>query len=242
MKVALGFWGLTRSLRYTMPSIQTHILDILKKNGINYTIFLHTYFVGTPYYNTHAGEYGIDLDNGEYVLLNADYIACDNQDEIKTRLDLTAYRTHPDPWRTEYQTVDNLVLAMYSKKQLGSLIKTTIDRGDVFDYVLFLRPDCQYVTDFDVNWFSGVTDTNILVPDFHCYSFKFNDRFALATPTNAIQYSKLFDIMLEYSRKLKLHSETTNYYYVTEILRLSVGYIPFRFNRVRANGIFYKDV
>lgn len=239
MKIALAFWGLTRSLRHTMPSIQMRILDVFKKHGIDYTIFLHTYFVNSIYSNSRAGEYGIILDNEEYRLLGADYLRRDDQDALKVALNLTAYRTHPDPWNTKYEMVDNFVLAMYSKKQLGLMIQ---ESGCTFDYVLFLRPDVQYTVDFDVRWLDIATPKCICVPNFHRFSFKFNDRFALATTANALLYSKQFDYMLEYSKQKLLHSETMGYDYVTEILKLTVMYIPFHFNRVRANGVVRNDI
>ena len=34
MKIALAFWGLTRSLKYTIESINEKILNILKKHNI----------------------------------------------------------------------------------------------------------------------------------------------------------------------------------------------------------------
>jgi len=239
MKIALAFWGLTRSLRYTMPSIQLRILDVLKKHGIDYTIFLHTYFVNSVYSNLRAGECGIVLDNEEYQLLGAEYVRRDNQDDLKLGLNLTAYRKHPDPWDTKYEMVDNFILAMYSKKQLGLMIK---ESGCEFNYVLFLRPDVEYIVDLDVRWLPLATEKQICVPDFHCFSFKFNDRFAITTQTNAIRYSTLFDSMLNYSRLRPLHSETINYDFVTRVLKLAVAYVPFRFNRVRANGIVRNDV
>jgi hypothetical protein len=238
MKVALAFWGLTRSLKNTYSTIQKHILEVLENHNIEYTIFVHTYYVGSPFTNTRAGEYNLQLDNNEYDLLNADYIERDDQDIIKQKLNLILYRTHPDPWETNYQMVDNFVLAMYSKKQVGKIIQ---ESGQTFDYVLFLRPDVQYVNDLNPEWFGKVSETQICVPDFHCFSFKINDRFAIATQENALKMSQCFDTMLEYSKTAPLHSETFQYNYVTK-LNLTIAYIPFYFNRIRANGVVSKDV
>ena len=47
MKVALCFWGLTRSLKYTIYSIQKYILNVLKIHNIEYKIFLHTFVFST---------------------------------------------------------------------------------------------------------------------------------------------------------------------------------------------------
>ena len=43
MKIAIGFFGITRSLSYTLPSIEKNIYDILKHHNIEYTVFIHTY-------------------------------------------------------------------------------------------------------------------------------------------------------------------------------------------------------
>ena len=239
MKVALAFWGLTRSLKKTYPSIEKHILDVLKTHCIHYTIFLHTYFVTTPYTNPRSEEYNIALDNDEYTLLQADYFRREDQDTVKHALNLPEYRTHSDPWHSKYSMVDNFVLAMYSKQQLGNLIRSS---NETFDYVLFLRPDVEYVSNLNPDWFQKATSTQLCVPDFHHFTFKFNDRFALATQENALKYSQLFDEMLEYSKHHSLHSETMNYWYVTTKLNLTVAYVPFHFNRVRATGEVINDV
>jgi hypothetical protein len=239
MKVALAFWGLTRSLKHTYPTIQRHIFDVLKKHAIDYTVFLHTYYLTTPYTNPRSKEFNLTLDNEEYTRLQAHYVQREDQDAVKQQLNLSQYRTHPDPWNSNYTMVDNFVLAMYSKQQLGQLIESS---GESFDYVLFLRPDVQYVNDLNPAWFQQTTDTQLCVPDFHCFSFKFNDRFALATQQNALKYSKLFREMLPYSQHHPLHSETMNYWYVSTKLNLTVAYIPFYFNRVRANGQVSMDV
>jgi hypothetical protein len=170
--------------------------------------------------------------------LEAYYFENEDQDAVKQTLNLPAYRTQPDPWNSNYNIVDNFVLAMYSKKQVAERIKTS---GISFDYVLFLRPDVQFLTDFDPTWFNLTTPTQICVPDFHCFSFKFNDRFSIATQTNAYKMAQTFDQMLEYSKQKPLHSETFHYDMTTAVLGLTIAYIPFYFNRIRANGLICED-
>ena len=238
MRVALAFWGLTRSLRLTYPTIRQRILDVLKKNNIEYTIFLHTYVLNTPYSNPRNKEYNLSLDNTEYQLLEAQYCQREDQNAVKQTLNLPAYRTHPDPWNTNYNMVDNFVLAMYSKKQVAQLIQTS---GETFDYVLFLRPDVQFLNDFNPTWFQQTTLTQICVPEFHCFSFQFNDRFAIATQNNAYSMAQTFERMLDYSKQKPLHSESFHYDMTTSVLGLTIAYIPFYFNRVRANGQISND-
>jgi len=231
MKIALGFWGITRSLSFTLDSIQRNIFDILKKNNIDYTIFIHTYSVNYVYNNSRANEINIELDNQEYNLLGADYIEIDKQEDVKKNIDFLQFRTFPDPWNTNYQTVDNFILALHSKQKLTRMIQQS---GTSFDFVIFLRPDVLYLTPLNMNFFNLVDESSILIPDFHLYYFKFNDRFAITHFKNYKIYGTLYEKLLEYSRIKKLHSEQFHYYYLSKLL--TIKYIPFYFQRIRANG------
>ena len=42
-RVAICFFGLTRSLKHTIDSINTNIFQPLKNSNIEYDVFLHTY-------------------------------------------------------------------------------------------------------------------------------------------------------------------------------------------------------
>tara|TARA_A100001015_G_scaffold310292_1_gene411407 strand:+ start:1208 stop:2218 length:1011 start_codon:yes stop_codon:yes gene_type:complete len=130
MKIAILFWGLTRSLKYTINSINKNIFDILKKNNIDYDIYLHTYKVNKLYTNNRSKEKNVKLDFNEYKLLNPKYFIYDDLDEIKNKLNFKLYRTHDDPWPEEqnnYKTLDNFILALYSKLQITNLLRIQIN-------------------------------------------------------------------------------------------------------------------
>jgi len=237
MKVALAFWGLTRNLNKTLESIQNKILDVFIKNNIEYIIFMHTYSLNRQFTNKRTGETNCIIDNSEYLYLKPQYSIIDNQETVEKQLNLQKYRTHVDPWKTNYNSVDNFIIAMYSKFKLTKLIEIS---EQTFDYVIFLRPDMRYINNFNLDWFSLVDEKTILVPNFHVFA-NINDRFSISTLANSLQIGKIFEIMYEYSLKKPLHSETVLYYYVTEILKLKVVFIPFLFNRVRANGFEQRD-
>ena len=189
MKVALCFWGLTRSLKYTIYSIQKYILNVLKIHNIEYKIFLHTFVFNSSYYNPRAEEYNIQLDFNEYTLLEPDFVQIDNQDVIKDEINIMKYRTQADPWDSDYICVDNFICAMYSKKQLGIMVQNS---NIQFDYIVYLRPDVKYYSYFDKHYFSFANQYNVCTPNFHLYP-KLNDRFCILQSDKLLQYSTMFD-------------------------------------------------
>ena len=188
MKVALAFWGLTRSLKYTIDSINTKILNILKKHNIEYKIFMHTWTINSTYNNK-------------------------------------------DPWNTKYETVNNFICAMFSKSRCTQLIKNS---NEFFDYIIFLRPDCMYLTDFNILFFNLVNNQTICIPNFALYN-NFNDRFSLTNMTTYQLYGDVFSKLFKYSKKHPLHSETFHYHIIKN-KKLHIKLINFHFSRVRANG------
>lgn len=232
MKVALCFWGLTRSLKYTIYSIKKYILNVLKIHNIEYKIFLHTFVFNSSYYNPRAEEYDIQLDFNEYTLLEPDYLQIDNQDVIKDEINIMKYRTQPDPWDSDYICVDNFICAMYSKKQLGIMVQNS---NIQFDYIVYLRPDVKYYTYFDKHYFSFANQYNVCTPNFHLYP-KLNDRFCILQSEKLVQYSTMFDRLYDYSLYYPLHSEKFQYSIMVKLYKWSIRYVPFLFNRVRADG------
>ena len=233
MKVALAFWGLTRSLKYTIHSIRTNILEVLRRHNIEYTIFLHTFTFSGLYTNLRANESNLLLDFEEYKLLCPDHIQIEDQEEVKRTIGVRKYRRHADPWETGYATMDNFLCAMYSKLQLGNMLQQSKQE---FDYVMFLRPDVRYLVPFQLDFFDKVNKTTICIPDFHLFTFRFNDRFCLTNYANAIKYCELFHDMLPYSKLHPLHSETFQHATLTKRYGLRIQTVPFYFNRVRADG------
>jgi hypothetical protein len=237
MKVALCFWGLTRSLKFTLDSIHKHIIRPLRKSHIEFKIFLHTYEFESDYYNPRAKEVHIKLDFQEYKLLKPDYVQIDNQDDVKKKLQLDKYRSHPDPWGTNYITVDNFICAMYSKKRLGEMIQNS---GEDFDAFIFLRPDVKFVNSLDTQYLLNIQNERVYIPNFHLFP-DFNDRFLICPVKHVFTYTNLFDDMLEFSKHLSLHSERFQFAVLTQKYKLFVVYIPIHFNRVRACGRYMRD-
>ena len=233
MKVALSFFGITRSLKYTIDSINENILNIFRINNIDYDIFIHTYKLNN-YINVRTGEKLDNVDNEEYKLLNANYIEIDVQEEIKEKINMSLYRKQKDPWKSNYNSVDNFILAQYSKSRVVNMVSST---NINYDYVIFIRPDCLYLNNFDINFFKYVNDNTICIPNFHLYGkYNFNDRFCISNMKTYKLYGDIFDYLLEISQTKSLHSETI----IGELMcnyKMTIKKIPFYFSRIRCNGI-----
>lgn len=236
MKVALCFWGICRSTHLTIESIQTHIFDALKQQNIEYDIFCHTYRIDHEYTNLRADEIKCMLHNDNWTLLNPTKGFVENQDEVDQRLQLPSYRKKGDPWGGDtncipYATLDNHIRALWSLHQVCLLVEKT---KNVYDYVVFLRPDVAYLQPLKEDYFHKATNTTIVIPDFHHF-YGSNDRFAICTPFVASIYGHRFLHAHTYSLKKQLHAEA----FLTDTLKVAgiqIHPIPFRFRRVRANG------
>ncbi len=217
MKVALIFWGLTRSLRFCYPFHKQHILDVLKKAGIEYDIFIHTYHFESPYSNKWSGEHHIALDFEEYKVLEAKYVIRDNQDEVCQEIQPSSFTSshavkQQDPLRRQAgewfgangdQMRENVVKSLYSKYRITCKFEEVQDQ---YDYCIFLRPDAQFQSPLDVQSFKRANDTTIVLANFNHFR-GWNDQFAICTPKVALIYGKLFLRMKEYSQRRVIISE-----------------------------------
>ena len=242
-KVALCFWGITRSLKYTISSLQKNIFKILDDECISYHIYLHTYIVDGEYSNIRTNEKGF-LDNEEYKLLlfpeksegnnerseGNNNFKIDNQNEISQQLKFEEYRTFPDPWYSNYNCCDNLILSLYSKLQVTNLI---INNNLEYNNIIFLRPDVRFVNEFDISWLFN-KNNEVRIPNFHNFG-GYNDRFFISNYKNGVIYGSAFNDLLEYSKIRDIHSEIFCMNYLNKHNLINIP-IHFYFNRVRVNG------
>ena len=63
MKIAIIFFGLTRSLEKTIDSFKKNLFGPLEDNSIDYDIFIHTYKIYGPYHNIWAKEHTENYKN-----------------------------------------------------------------------------------------------------------------------------------------------------------------------------------
>jgi len=197
MKVAICFWGLCRSTDITIDSIKRNVYDILKTAGIEYGVFVHTFSITRLYSNDRSQERALTLNNELYKLLEPTAAEIEDQDECDASLNLAAYRTNGDAWDGQglpWQTFDNHIRALYSLYKV-----TQMSKGD-YDYVIYLRPDCRFLTPLNIRWFGS----ELILTDFS--KCPVNDRFALGPPDKTRAFGERYLKALEFSKQSKLHS------------------------------------
>jgi hypothetical protein len=235
-KTAICFFGITRSLKYTLNSIKKNIFEVLKKKNIDYDIYCHTYSIDYNYINYRAKELVSkdNIDNNEYKLLGPNYVEIDNQQEIINKIDLKKYRSRGDPWKTkDFNTLNNYILAQYSKHRLVNMI----EKNEIkYKYIIFMRPDCEYIMPLDINNFKYVNDNTICTPNFHLWGpYNMNDRFAITNMNNYKIYGNIFLKLYKLSLEMQIHSETVLGQILVENF-IKTKRLNFYFNRIRMNG------
>lgn len=254
-KIALIFYGLMRSIQYTLPNLQKHIFGAINESGYEYDIYCHSYTfpLNYKYNNLRAREYNIDLDPNAYKLLNPKYYISDNQLEIAAQLNLESYRTHGDPWKTGFKTMDNYLLAMYSKKKVTELLAKNIESDSAnhtYTMVIFLRSDVLFEKNIPIDKLLTLiteqesklpTSRVCLIPNFHHWLGGLNDRMFISKPSLALEYGVAFDKLLDLSKERKLHSEQINKHLIIDVYHATPILVPIFFARVRANGVILNE-
>lgn len=89
-KVALAFFGLTRSLKFTIDSIRQNVLAPLDEAAIEYDIYLHSYDLESIT-NSRSAEIGQSLNTTEWKLLDPDFVSITDQARHHACVELRNY-------------------------------------------------------------------------------------------------------------------------------------------------------
>ena len=236
-KVAICFFGLTRSLNYTMPSIKTNILKVLQDNNIAYDIYLHTYDL-THISNKRSEEQNCPLDTEEWKLLNPIAHKITNQATFDANFNWKVLKQQGDFWKDGFNSTRNAIRQLNSLKEVTSL---WLDKPR-YDSYIYLRPDLLYVNPIDIDDIINHISANniIVIPRWGNYRGGLNDRIAYGSYDVMKIYGTRIDyIQQHYRRKLgamkkPYHSER----YLTLILN-KFRFIIHKCNlmgiRIRAN-------
>lgn len=148
-KIAFLFWGLSRSLIHTHEGINKNLVDVFKLKDYEVTIFQHFYILLDCYENKRSKEKSCELDFSQYRLLNSNFFEFDIQEQVKKKLKLKNYREMGNPWSVkDYQTLDNFILASYSKMRVTRMMEISDIK---FDIVFYVRPDLEILQPFPLD-------------------------------------------------------------------------------------------
>jgi len=199
-RFALCFFGLTRSLKYTIESIKTNIFTILKKKDIDYDIYLHTYDK-THITSKRSNEFNVPLDTNEYLLLNPDFFKITNQDDFFKFFNFNEVKRYGDSWNTNFENTYNAMAQLNSLKEVTNL---WIDQNK-YDFYLYLRPDLLYIDPLPIDEIlKNITKENIIfTPDWQLSNNYVNDRFAYGSYDSMIKYGLRINDLFEYMPKSK---------------------------------------
>ena len=234
-RVAIIFFGLTRSLRNIYKNLTENLFNELTNNGYTYDIFIHTYSLENPYINHWTGESISNYDNTAYKILNPKYYIIENQHSVEKKLNINSYCSNLSNWKGCANTpemkrylVRNMVLALHSKKTVTKLFK---EHKNEYDYAIITRPDQILHAKLNTNVFSVLNDRNIIIPYEHSY-YGYNDRFCIAKPNVAIKYGSAFYVLKLYSQIGKVVSEVFMKDYLKS-LGLKIIFSPIKTQLIR---------
>lgn len=152
-RVAIAFYGLSRSLKNTLPSFEQHVFKVLDNSSISYDVFwsgVHASFVN----NKRSGEEGLQIDSCDFSLMRPCVLSLTSQSLFAPKeLQLYKQARNGTTQNGVYDdaSIRNLLTAFYSMRVLASMISqhATI-RNITYDAVVVLRPDTAVVVDIDL--------------------------------------------------------------------------------------------
>jgi hypothetical protein len=165
MHIAICFWGLLRSLPFTVKSIEKYILQPLRQYDYTYDIFIHTYSLQGTYSSSRNNEVGITINASHYHLLKPQYIYIEDQDEFDANINYWLYSLKGDPWNNDFSSFKNHIRALNSlyhvTMAVESVMKGTVHHHHhrssssssatsslpsvLYDGILFIRPDVEFL-------------------------------------------------------------------------------------------------
>lgn len=233
-KIVIAFYGITRSLTYTIRSIRENIFKPLEGLG-ELTVLAHFYDQDRAV-NSRSREDGAIIQH-EYDLLKADCLMLEKPGLCLPSMHFDLIKSAPDPFKDNYQSLRNLC------HQLNSLSKVTRMAQELDpDFVFFVRPDLLYHDTFEHEAKRFVADRqfNVMTPAWHRWTWV-NDRFAFTDKSAYMAYgdrAKLIEKFIQVNGHL--HSESLLKFALEEA-GLQHSVFELKASRVRVGGVVAQE-
>lgn len=236
-KIAICFYGITRSLGFTADSILGNIIAPARDLA-EVKIFGHFYRM-RRIDNPRSGEMGVAVGE-EYHLLPIDGLETEEPGACLSNYPFREIREWGDWWGDDYRSLTNLIHQLHSLKMVHEA-----SRAFGADVTIFARPDLLYYDTLHPALQRALNaDADLVqVPRWQPFG-GLNDRFAVTSGTVAAEaVATRVDLALGYckERRAPLHSEQLLAYAVAA-RNLPVGLHSLRAGRVRANGARAKEI
>ena len=229
-KLAICFFGITRSLTHTIASIEKNVLAPARKHG-DVRVYAH-FFLQRQIEEERTGESGA-LDIEEYKLLPIDWLRLEEPDLCLDQRGFSNLKTFGDYWGNGFSSLRNLVHQLHSLDAV-----TTAALADGADVCMFCRPDLRYHDSLRSPLRRALRRSNLAQLPFWQPWSGLNDRFALCSGTAAIAaYGQRIDVAEQFceDRTCPLHSEQL-VKFALEQANVPVRQIRARASRVRLDG------
>jgi len=241
-RIAICYFGKTRSTRFIYKSHQKHLFELLTKANIEYDVFMHNWKTNDNL--IQRATLHIPDDYLEYTLLDPTCYRIDKQDDYLNSLtwadycDEEAFKIHGDgPYSWVPKLIKNNVCAQESLRRVTHMCTTY---GKKYDYVLYIRPDMLLESDFKCEWFQQVTPNSIHILPYGGHR-GFNDKLAITSFETCGFYGNRITEYVEYRAKhLRVAAEVFCRYaiekYYTQVYRIELKTCLVRPDQTREQG------
>lgn len=201
MRVAICYFGLTRSLRKVVESHQRYLFETLKEGGIKFDIYVHTW-IGSLIHRRGNDKDVYHCDPGESFVLNPDRVCIDNQDKFLQTITFSDYfykdvfETYGEGRSTEWFP-DLILYHICSVESQRRVISMARDSGIKYDKILMLRPDLLFSEAFPIEPFQECIEGLVFIPQ-NDSGEGYNDKLALFNASEIDAYASRGSRMKDY--------------------------------------------
>lgn len=235
-RIAICFFGITRSLSYTIDSIRLNVLEPARRCGET-RLFAHL-FRQSRIDNPRSGESG-SLDVDEYQLLAADHVELEDPYLCLESMNYKEHVQRPDPWDDDYRSFRNFLHQLHSLDRVGSL---ALEWGP--DVYVFVRPDLRYLDSFEpfISQALRAKQPTVFYPNWQHHG-GMNDRFAVIAGAEAARvYSKRGAFIWDFAEKFGgVFNGERLLKYATLRTGIKIRPIYARAERIRSNGVSRRE-
>lgn len=251
-RIAIGFFGMSRSLNFTYGSISRHVFDVLKNNQIAYDIF---WSVSTDTSVDDSGFFvnadlqmmrpcRVTMVDQMYVRYHefADYYQIQGLRNTGTVGRPKIPRTYRDFMKDNYESIKNILCAYYTLDILDKMIIAYAGYHDIhYDAILILRPDCAVMSDIDLPRYledikNPANNNTVYIPNFQSWGGH-NDRIVFGPPAAVSTWMRRLEYYKNFQKQTKLNNPETvlKYYLISHGIVVRPSTI--RLLRIRKNGM-----